>query len=107
MREYDGDQKVVWEFPVPLFGHERADGHYLRHLAIRRFVIRLKNGNTLIGAGNGHALLEVSPAKKIVWEVHQKDLVDITLAWVTNTTALPNGNIVFGNCHVGSVSRRL
>lgn len=102
VREYDGDGKVVWDFPVPLFGHERADGHGPEAFGNQAFsAIRLKNGNTLIGAGNGHALLEVAPDKKIVWEVHQKDLVGITLAWITNVTVLPNDHIVFGNCHAG------
>ena len=56
---------------------------------------------TLISTGNGHAVIEVTPDKNIVWAVHQNDLPGITLAWVTTLQVLPNGNIVIGNCHAG------
>ncbi len=103
VREYDGGSKVVWEFPVPLFGKERKDGHGPEAFGNQAFsAIRLKNGNTLIGTGNGHSVLEVTPEKKIVWEVHQNDLTGITLAWVTTLDVRPNGNIVLGNCHAGA-----
>ncbi len=103
IREYSGkDGKMVWEYPIPLFGKERKDGHGPEAFGNQAFsAIRLKNGNTLIGTGNGHSVLEVTPDKKIVWELHQNDLPGITLAWVTTLTILPNGNLVFGNCHAG------
>lgn len=101
-REYDGDGKIIWEFEVPLFGKEPAGGHGPEAFGNHLFgAVRLKNGNTLIATGNGHSLLEVTPAKDIVWELHQNDLPGITLAWVTTLEVLPNGNIVFGNCHAG------
>ena len=59
------------------------------------------NGNTLIGTGNGHSVLEVTPAKEIVWKITQDDLPGIKLAWVTQVQALKNGNIIVGNCHAG------
>ena len=34
--------------------------------------IRLDNGNTLIGGGNGHCVLEVTPQKKVVWTLNEK-----------------------------------
>jgi hypothetical protein len=46
-------------------------------------------------------VLEVTPAKEIVWKVEQKDLPGITLAWVTRLERLPNGNTLIGNCHAG------
>ncbi|MDZ4858208.1 MAG: PQQ-binding-like beta-propeller repeat protein [Candidatus Hydrogenedentes bacterium] len=103
IREYSGkDGKVVWEFPVPMFGKEPKPGHGPEAFGNQAFsAIRLKNGNTLIGSGNGHAILEVTPEKKIVWEVHQNDLQGVTLAWVTTLTVLPNGHLVIGNCHAG------
>jgi len=103
VREYSGsDGAVVWEFPVPLFGKEPAPGHGPESFGNQIFsAIRLKNGNTMIGLGNGHGVIEVSPAKEIVWELHQNDLPGITLAWVTTLELLPNGNLVFGNCHAG------
>jgi outer membrane protein assembly factor BamB len=102
IREYDGDGKMVWEYPVPLFDKPRADGHGPESFGNQAFsAIRLDNGNTLIGTGNGHSVLEVTPEKKIVWELHQKDLPGITLSWVTTLTILPKGNLVIGNCHAG------
>jgi outer membrane protein assembly factor BamB len=102
VREYDGDGKVVWDFPVPVFGKEAKGGHGPEAFGNAVFgALRLENGNTLVATGNGHSVLEVSPAKEIVWKIEQKDLPGITLAWVTTLQVLPNGNYVIGNCHAG------
>lgn len=102
VREYDGDGDVVWEYEVPLFDRERADGHGPEAWGNKTFAaVRLKNGNTLLSTGNGHGVLEVTPAKDIVWRLGQSDLPGITLAWVTTLEVLPNGNYVIGNCHAG------
>ena len=69
--------------------------------------VRLANGNTLIGTGNGHSVLEVTPAKEIVWQVGQRDLEGITLAWVTQVERLPNGNTRFVNCHAGPANPQI
>jgi len=34
-------------------------------------------------------------------EIHQNDLPNITLAWITILDVLPNGHYVIGNCHAG------
>ena len=108
VREYDGDGKVVWSYDVPMFGRKAAGGHGPEGFGNSLFsALRLPNGNTLIGTGNGHGILEVTPEKKIVWELHQKDLPGITLAWVTQIAALPNGNILIGNCHAGPQNPQL
>jgi hypothetical protein len=102
VREYDGDARVVWEYPVPLFGRKPAPGHGPEAFGNACFAaLRLKNGSTLISTGNGHAVIEVTPEKKTVWELHQDDLPGIRLAWVTTLQVLPNGNIILGNCHAG------
>ena len=103
VREYDGKSgKVVWEFEVPLFGKPRRGGHGPEAWGNQCFgAVRLKNGNTLIATGNGHSVLEVTPAGKIAWKLEQKDLPGITLAWVTTLEVLPNGHYVIGNCHAG------
>lgn len=102
VREYDGDGKVVWEYAVPLFGKPRKPGHGVGAFGNQCFsALRLANGNTLIGTGNGHSVIEVTPAKKIVWKIEQNDLPGIQLAWVTTLQVLPSGNIVIGNCHAG------
>jgi hypothetical protein len=100
--EYDPNGNIVWQYEVPLFGKERKPGHGPE--AFGNFVFsasRLSNGNTLIGGGNGHCVLEVTPQKEIVWKIEQNDLPGITLAWVTMTERLPNGNTVLVNCHAG------
>ncbi len=102
VREYDEAGKIVWEYEVPLFGKERKGGHGPEAFGNSLFsATRLANGNTLIGTGNGHSVLEVTPAKEIIWKVEQNDLPGITLAWVTCVQRLPNGNTMIGNCHAG------
>lgn len=102
VREYDENGKVVWEFEIPMFDKKPAGGHGPEGFGNHCYsAIRLANGNTLIGTGNGHSVLEVTPAKEIVWKVTQDELPGIQLAWVTQVQALKNGNIVIGNCHAG------
>lgn len=102
VREYDNTGKVVWEYMVPMFGKKEKPGHGPEAFGNALFAaVRLKNGNTLVATGNGHSVLEVTPEKKIVWQIHQNDLPGITLAWVTTLEVLPNGNYVIGNCHAG------
>jgi hypothetical protein len=108
VREYDASGKIVWQFDVPLFGRERQGGHGPEAFGNSVFsASRLANGNTLIGAGNGHSVLEVNPSGKIVWKVEQNDLPGITLAWVTRVERLPNGNTLIGNCHAGPENPQL
>lgn len=86
IREYDREGVVVWEYEV---------GSQLYS------AIRLSNGNTLIGTGDGHRVIEVSKEKKIVWEVNESDLAGVKLAWITMVDRLPNGNTWIVNCHAG------
>ena len=102
VREYSPKGDVVWEYPVPMFDKRPRGGHGAEAFGNAVFsAVRLANGNTLIGTGNGHSVLEVTPEKKIVWQVHQDDLPGIELAWVTTLQVLPNGNVIIGNCHAG------
>ena len=102
VREYDATGKVVWDFPVPLFGQKPRGGHGPEAWGNSVFAaLRLPNGNTLVSTGNGHSVLEVTPKLDIVWHLKQDDLPGIKLAWVTTLQVLPNGNIVLGNCHAG------
>ena len=108
VREYDADGNVVWDYPVPLFGKERRGGHGPEAFGNAVFsAVRLPNGNTLVGTGNGHSVLEVTPGKEVVWQVHQDDLPGIKLAWVTTLQVLPNGNVIVGNCHAGKDNPQL
>lgn len=103
VREYDGKSgDVTWEYEVPMFGKEARGGHGPEAFGNKCFAaVRLANGNTLIATGNGHSVIEVTPAKEVVWKIEQKDLPGITLAWVTTLEVLPNGHYVIGNCHAG------
>ena len=102
VREYDSRGKVVWEYIVPLFGKEPRGGHAAEAFGNAVYsAVRLPNGNTLIGTGNGHSVLEVTPGKDIVWQVHQRDIPGVTLAWVTQVGRLANGNTIIVNCHAG------
>ena len=105
VREYNAQGETVWEFEVPLFDKAPAGGHGVEGFGNKCFsALRLENGNTLIGTGNGHSVLEVTPQKKIVWSLHQNDLPSIQFAWVTTVQVLPSGNIVIGNCHAGKAN---
>ena len=102
VREYGPDGQTVWQYKVPMFGKESKGGHGLEAFGNACFsAVRLENGNTLIGTGNGHSVIEVTPEKQIVWKLTQDELPGIRLAWVTSLEVLPSGNIVIGNCHAG------
>ncbi len=108
VREYDSTGAVVWEYEIPLFGKESADGHGPESYGNKVFsAVRLPAGNTLIGTGNGHRVLEVTPEKTIVWSLQQDELPGIVLAWVTTLEVLPNGHYILGNCHAGPESPSL
>jgi phospholipase C len=53
----------------------------------------------LIGTGDGHSVQEVSPDHKIVWQITEKEIPNVRLAWVTMVERLPNGNTWIVNCH--------
>ena len=102
VREYNSVGKVIWEFDIPLFGTQPKSGHGPEAFGDQVYsAIRLDNGNTLIGTGNGHSVLEVTSDKEIIWKLDQYDLPGITLAWVTQVRRLQNGNTLFVNCHAG------
>lgn len=105
VREYTSQGDIVWEYQVPLFGKQPADGHGVEAFGNQCYcALRLANGNTLISTGNGHSVIEVTHEKKIVWQLEQRDLPGIELAWVTTLQILPSGNIVLGNCHAGEAN---
>jgi hypothetical protein len=108
VREYDATGKVVWDYDVPLFGKQRKGGHGPEAFGDQVYsAVRLESGNTLIGTGNGHSVLEVTPEKEIVWKLEQNDLPGITLAWVTQVARLPNGNTLLVNCHAGPANPQI
>lgn len=86
VREYAVDGSVVWEFEV---------GSQLYS------AVRLDNGNTLIGTGDGNRVLEVSPTKEVVWELKSEEIPGVKLGWITMVDRLANGNTWIVNCHAG------
>ncbi len=108
VREYDPSGKVVWSYKLDLAGRPRTPGHGPEGHGTEVFgAIRLTSGNTLIACGNGNRVIEVTPEGKTVWSIEHDELPGITLAWVTTLELLPNGNLVFGNCHAGPTNPQL
>lgn len=81
-REFDGDGNILRTFK----GVRNVWG-----------AIRLSNGNTLLSCGDGHALVEVDPADRIVWQLNENDLPDNPLRFVAGVQRLPNGNTIVCN----------
>ncbi len=86
--EYDKDFKEIWSFPdadsLP------ADEKFSPWAAIR-----LKNGNTLITNESGKSHLEVTPDKKIVWQLKPEDLPEeYRYVNTQSCTRLANGNTI-------------
>lgn len=102
VREYDPKGKVVWTYTLDLGGRPRAPGHGPEGHGTEVFgAVRLAGGNTLIAAGNGNRVIEVTPEGKTVWEVKQDELPGVKLAWVTTLQVKEDGNVIVGNCHAG------
>ncbi len=75
-----------------------ADGKLLRTFPSGRFsALRLENGNTLLGCGDEHRLIEVDQDNAIVWELKQGDLPEVKLGFIAAVWQLENGNILFAN----------
>ncbi len=108
VREYDDSGKVVWTYTLDLAGRPATPGHGPEGHGTAVFgALRLASGNTLIACGNGNRVIEVTPEGKTIWNLEQKELPGITLAWVTTLQVLPSGNIILGNCHAGEANPQL
>lgn len=102
VREYDRAGNIVWSYDVPTSWNDPTTGITHEGEGNALFsAARLDTGNTLIGTGNGHGVIEVDPEGEIVWSVTQNEIEGVTLAWVTTVQRLTNGNTVIGNCHAG------
>jgi len=90
IHEYDGDGKLI---------------RVIKSKGAVFMAARLKNGNTLIGTGTGHELVEVDPDRKVAWEVKENDLPGIPIRAAAGFQRLPNGNTVLcnwgGHGHLG------
>ncbi len=84
------DDKAVWEYD--------SSGKMIREIKVPDLafsVIRLDNGNTVIGYRGG--VIEVDPKDKVLWHLTQKDVPDVKLHWICCIQRLPNGNTIVGN----------
>jgi hypothetical protein len=79
--EYDMDGKKLWSAPAPSVWS----------------VVRLKNGNTLLGGNQNGYVREVNPKGEVVWELNKDDLPGYPLYVVQEVSRLANGNTVIGN----------
>jgi hypothetical protein len=85
VREYDPQGKVVLEIPAVGGPHS---------------AVRLANGNTLISCGDfpgGSRVFEADTTGRVVWQVTQKELPGVQLAFCAGLQRLPNGNTVISN----------
>lgn len=86
--EYDKDFKEIWSYPDPTTW---PAGERFSPWA----AMRLKNGNTLITNEAGKSHLEVTPDKKIVWQIKPTDLPEeFRYANTQTCTRLANGNTI-------------
>ncbi len=85
--EYDKDFKEIWSFDASsLPAGERFSAWA---------AIRLKNGNTLITNEAGKSHIEVTPDKKIVWQIKPEDLpAEYRYINTQSCTRLANGNTI-------------
>lgn len=82
VREYDQTGKVIWEYSKVGDVFE---------------ALRFPSGNTLIACGTQKRVIEVTPDGKIVWELTEKDVPELDLAWITSLQILKNGHIAVAN----------
>ena len=76
------------------------DGKELRTISVPGgpyCALRLKNGNTLISAGDAHRIIEVDKKDKVVWSIEEKELPGNTIQFAGGLQRLPNGNTVVCN----------
>jgi outer membrane protein assembly factor BamB len=78
--EYARDGRIVWEMKTPFrpFGVDRN-----------------RLGNTIISGKDG--IIEVTPQKKIVWQLTREDVKEMGPRWFAGFRVLPEGNIMICN----------
>ena len=88
--ELDGEGKVLRAIKVPGDPHE---------------VLPLPGGHLLITCGDGHKVIELDAAEKVVWELNENDLPGNPLRLMAGAQRLPDGHTVFcnylGHGHIG------
>ena len=85
-----------------------ADGRRLRTIPVPGDVhdaLLLPDGHLLVTCGDGHKVVELDAALKVVWELGENDVPGNPLRLMAGLQRLPNGNTIFcnylGHGHVG------
>ena len=76
------------------------DGKVLRAIKVPgdpHEVLPLPGGHLLVTCGDGHKVIELDAAEKVVWELNENDLPGNPLRLMAGAQRLPNGNTVFCN----------
>ncbi|MCX5757184.1 MAG: PQQ-binding-like beta-propeller repeat protein, partial [Candidatus Hydrogenedentes bacterium] len=90
VREYDGDGKVIREFPrrpTPVCA------------------LRLENGNTLISADR--AVTEYDRNDKVVWELREHEIPDIQIGVFAGIHRLDNGDTIMCNWNTQDIDGKM
>ena len=82
VEELDGEGKSLRSIPVPGDVHD---------------ALLLPNGHLLITCGDGHKVIELDDALKVVWELNENDVPGNPLRLMAGLQRLPNGNTIFCN----------
>lgn len=90
---------------IPLMGRGEvvemdAKGEFRRRVRVggNPFSVRvLKNGNWLVGCGDGHKLVEVNPVTLESRTYHSRDIEGANLLFVAETEVYENGNMLIAN----------
>lgn len=91
LSEFDAEGKLVWQVTnEDLQGPEKID--------IITGISRLKNGNTIAGNYTGNDanpdILEISPAKKVVWSLNLKGVTHVAMAQLLNAGLKPSDEVL-------------
>lgn len=82
--ELNTNGDIIWQFQL-----EKTDRPFT--------AIRLKNGNTLVPCITSNRIIEISPDKKITWELNSNDQLGFQILYPVGVQVLNNGNLVVVN----------
>lgn len=98
--EIDDNGKEIWRYKVPKSG----EGKYPEGCV--QDVLRLPNCNTLIACGTQARILEITPDKKIVWQLAKDDYPELNLTNACGLQLLKDGSILVTNFLRGNTGKR-
>ena len=102
-RKLENGNYLVAHYGLDKVSEYNPEGIVVREIPVKggpHSVIRLPNGNTLIGCSDHNGdpgIVEIDPLDKVVWQLTKNELPGIELKFMTGMEILPNGNLVFTN----------